>query len=359
MLGYDIGKFFGRPAVNIVQTAIDARSKSEMSIIRPDQCYFQVRLDLMSIASTARWLSEYYSVLRGEIGFGGFGSDATTATMVTPEIPGGDKSHLDRVLVRAQRLTPYQVYRGGAVRIALGLYSAPGDDWAKQFLSFAQAISDVASNASITAAMALAVPIKAAFDELLRRDKVSLQLGLKLDLMEIGLREHKRYVLVGSQQVIEPSALSYEDALLHHRDKPLVGADTVLVALEFAEKHPELYSLPVAKSSRAALESVATAILKGGPDVEANIGEAYRKFAAEAMLSDQLVPADKSRLITEIKASIKDLRDGVQPPTPTRAAKADVTAELEPLKAGKLLELKHVADDEIPKSYSFASAMTL
>lgn len=352
-----IDSFLKRETKEIFAVPISRREESVLPA--PEQCYFDLRLELMNLAANRRLLVEYHPVLTGNVSFGALGSQITTTTLITPEIPGHEeKSRLNRVFLRGQELVPLQVYRGGDIDVALGLYSTPGDDWAKQFLGFAKAVSDVAGVSPLSTAVAVAEPLKVAFDALLSRGNVAIELGIKLDLLRAGLKENNHFVLVGTPQELQKEYLSFDGTDVHYRGRPLQNADVILISLSFLKARPDLYTLPVALSAQKTLKSIAELYIKTGGSAEAE-GELYRRFAAEAMLHDQLTMGDKARLIHETKAAIEELRKTLQEsPMPSRSGGIAEHADPLTMVDAELFKLKQT-DAPVPAQMSMGEAMLL
>ncbi|RWD71065.1 hypothetical protein [Mesorhizobium sp.] len=355
-----IKKFFARESKDIHGVAIDPRSDDDAKIVA-DNCYFQVRLQLMKIANYSRFFREYYPVIHGNITFGSYGNIKDTTVVVTPEIPGEDSSsRLNKVFLRGQNLTEISVYRGGDIGVQIGLYAAPGDDWAQEFLNFAKSISEVANNTSLSAAFAVAGPIKSAIDGLLSRNKLSLQLGLKVQLFAAGLKKNKRFLLIGSGHELEPGTLSFDGTDVVSRGRIVGEADIVLLDLDFVSERDDLSTHPIASSAKSTLDSIVGSLLKGGANSEAEITESYRRFAAEVMVHESFTIGDKARLIAGIKANINEVRGAVGPPASVERSGSDIQSDIANINKHQPDLLQFRAAESVPTGpLSIGDAMSL
>jgi hypothetical protein len=302
-----VDRFFGRERGQVVD-AVQERRQTDHLV--PNMTYFQVALVTMSIADDSRWLESVYPVVHAELSFGAIGAEKRTSVVVTPEVPGSvQRGRLGRVLLRSQRLTPVHVFRGGAIEIALGLYAAPGDDWAQRFMDLAKSVSEAASIAPVNAAMAVARPIKSAFDALLGRGKLTLELGLKIDLLSAGLDKFRQFLVVASDDLLETDRLSFDGTTVRDGGRQLGGADFLVLQVNVLQERGDLATLPIAAAAERAIATAAELLAKGGGNADAAVTEAYRRFVAQAFTDEQITYADRDRLIDGMRSRIKDLRD--------------------------------------------------
>jgi hypothetical protein len=87
------------------------------------------------------------------------------------------RNWLTDIVTLNQTLLGPVLYRGGDLKLMLGLYAVPGEDWAQRFIKVAEGVSQLAMNAPLATAVSMAGIIKTSVENSLGSDGLDLAWG--------------------------------------------------------------------------------------------------------------------------------------------------------------------------------------
>jgi hypothetical protein len=154
--------------------------------IAPNEGYMSVILRSMRIVNVRKGISKFYGAVQSWIAVPQIGQGLAEFQVVsTPsELKNVDAANLDRVLTMDQRILGPIPYRGGDLRLELGLFSIRSADLAGPFLDILTKMSEAAGVSYVTAALPFVQPIKDGINLLAGADKDSiLEIGISRAVM--------------------------------------------------------------------------------------------------------------------------------------------------------------------------------
>jgi len=309
-----VTNFFGAEPTRISIFPFLPRKNDDTHFL-PEHNYFRLTLVQMALREGYGVTSQRYPVVYSNTDFSVIGGTGARSTVVSPMILGqSEPINLERVLIRNQDLTGYIAFRGGSINLALGLYSVPENDWANQFFSLIRTLTDVTASNMLN----LTTVVKRAFDELTGNGKMTLQVGLKLDINS-GLQKYQYVAIIAeTRENIDQNKLNVSNATLHYDGQPLEQNDFILLKVEFSSAREDLPRLEISRSAeeflkKAALLIVETAIKKKNPATEERLVNEYQLFIAQVFSSSEsLIASDRTRLISSVDERIKELYKAFQ-----------------------------------------------
>lgn len=299
-----------------------------------EETYLRLRLARMFLHDRRELFKTQYPVLHALFGFAGLDGKVEVHHVARPELAGGgDQQDLDRVVVLDQTLLGPILYRGGDMNVLLGLYAVPADNWAQRFIDLAEGISQLAINATLTAAVSMAVTLKKAVGGTLGQNGFPLKLGLDKELRANDWLAPGYLVMIAApDDALDVKALVVEDGeLFTPQGRIYRDHDYITLALELTDSRSDWQSLGYGHQWQSLLKLASHA-----NDVE-RVKEAYITFSAAIMASEDLSWKDRSAIVALAQERVRQIREA-------RVADTFLTA----LRGGdQLEELMTVRDDEL------------
>jgi hypothetical protein len=187
----------------------------------------------------------------------------------------------------------------------LGLYAAPADDWAQRFIQLAEGVSQLAVNATLTTAVALAGTIKGVLEKVLDSGGLDLKLGLDKELKEnVWLAPGYLVMIAAPEDTIDFGRLTVEDGELLKRSGGVYSDhDYIVLAIEVSSRRSDWQSLGYGSLWQSLLKTAADA-----DDIE-RVKETYATFSGAILASSDLSWSDRSAIVALAQQRIKAIRD--------------------------------------------------
>ncbi len=272
--------------------------------VEPNKGYVHIFLKSMRLVNVRKGLSKFYPAVHSHITIQHkSGSLAEFNTVTTPKHLGElDEKNLDRVIDFNKRLLGPIPYRGGDLKMDVGLFSIKSADLAKPFLDLLSQISEMAGVSYISAVIPYIEPLKLGINFLTSgSDESVLEIGLSkvFNPLETGyyvvMRAPKNEIDAGNLM------LSEHDFKLITRDGFAVQDYPYLVLeITMTEKRDDWYMIPeIAK----AYQELQLSIQQGN---EENIRLNHHIVKKVIITSRDLIPADAKAIINAIETEMQD-----------------------------------------------------
>jgi hypothetical protein len=319
--------------------------KNESSTVRAfelEETYFKLKLSRMFIRHSREFFQTKYPVVHALMRFAGMDEILEVHQVITPSVPGdAGAGELKKVIMVDQILLGPILYRGDSLELLIGLYAAPGDDWAEKFISLAQSVSAIAIQGPVSTAIALAKPVKESIDGLLKTDSLKLKTGLKSTL------EKKNWFQPGYLAIISAPANEVDQRSLRVKEGILVQSsngkyyeehDYFLLEIEALDRREDWQRLGFGSLWNRLLE------LAAEEDDKERVGEKYMQFTGAVLASPDLSWTDRQTIVKLAQDKI------------TRIRELRSTAFLETLRSEDELDrlkiLKNVSSSEFQRARS-------
>lgn len=272
-----------------------------------EETYFKLKLSRMFLRHSREFFQTKYPVVHALMRFAGMDEILEVHQVITPSVPGdASTGELKQVIVVDQVLLGPILYRGDSLELLIGLYAAPGDDWAEKFIALAQSVSAIAIQGPVSTAIALAKPVKESIDGLLKTDSLKLKTGLKSTL------EKKNWFQPGHLAVISAPANEVDQRSLRVEDGTLVQSgngqfyeehDYLLLEIEALDRREDWQRLGFGSLWNRLLE------LAAEEDDKERVGEKYMQFTGAVLASPDLSWTDRQTIVKLAQDKIARIRE--------------------------------------------------
>ena len=271
-----------------------------------EESYLRLRLARMFLKDRRVLFQTKYPVVNALMRFSGLEGPVEVNIVARPELAGDDnKGNLDDIVTLDQTLLGPLLYRGGDLDLMLGLYAAPADDWAQRFIQLAEGVSQLAVNATLTTAVALAGTVKGVLEKVLDSGGLDLKLGLDQELKEnVWLAPGYLVMIAAPENSINFENLTVEGGELKKRSGGVYSDhDYIVLAIEVTNQRSDWQGLGYGNLWQSLLKTAADA-----DDIE-RVKEAYATFSGAILASSDLSWSDRSAILAVAQQRIKTIRD--------------------------------------------------
>lgn len=254
--------------------------------ITPNTEYLNIMLKSMRIVDVRKGLSKFYATVHSHIEIDHLSGKKATFNYVTT--PGNleklDGTKIDRVINMNRRLLGPVAYRGGDIKMEVGLFSIKEADLAAPFINLLTGMSSLGGVSFISAALPYAKPLQ---------DGIELLTGSGDDtILEIGINMEMDKISTGYFVVMraEKDAINKEDLVVSKEDYKLVNKDG-----EAIEDYPYMVFEISAAEGRDDWFNI--------PD----ISSAYNKMNEEVQKGDYTAASDALKMFKRVAYTCPDL----------------------------------------------------
>ncbi|MBK8986360.1 MAG: hypothetical protein IPM39_09805 [Chloroflexi bacterium] len=271
-----------------------------------EESYLRLRLARMFLKNRRELFKTHYPVVNAQMHFPGLDGEVEVNFVVQPDLPGqGEGAELVDVVTMNQTLLGPVLYRGGDLKLLLGLYAVPGEDWAQRFIKVAEGVSQLAMSAPLATAVSLANVIKTSVENSFASDSLDLRLGLDSELRAGDWLQTGYLVMIAApDEQLNPGALRITDGELRDADGNIYTAhDYLVLAIEVTSQRSDWQALGYGTLWQKLLKTAADA-----DDIQA-VKESYTTFSGAILASADLSWSDRSAIATLAQQRIKAIRD--------------------------------------------------
>jgi len=270
--------------------------------IRPNEKYVSVFLRSMRIVHTRKLWKKFYPVVHSYISLPHrSGHIAEFQVVASPsKLLELDGTRIDRVIAVNQRLLGPTPYRGGDLKMELGLFSVNSSDFAKPFLSILETMATTAGVSFVGAAKPFVDPLKKGIELLSGAKDLNLDIGVATDFdkPETGYF----YVMGAPKGSLESEDLkvSSDYKLIERSGRAVSQYPYLLFSIDSSSKRDEWFVIPEISSAHKELYR-----LVGAAGKRAEIEDALQAFRRTVLTSPDLLTADAERLVAEVTKDVE------------------------------------------------------
>jgi hypothetical protein len=270
-----------------------------------EESYLRLRLARMFLKNRRELFKTHYPVVNALMRFAGLDGDVEVNFIVQPQLPADGGGGLTDIVTLNQTLLGPVLYRGGDLKLMIGLYAAPGEDWAQRFIKVAEGVSQLALNAPLATAVSMAGIIKTSVENSLGSNGLDLKLGLDKELTQNSWLTPGHLVMIAApDETVNPGALKVEDGELRTASGSVYTAhDYMVVAIEVSSQRSDWQSLGYGSLWQKLLKTAAEA-----DDIQA-VKDNYTTFSGAILASSDLSWPDRSAIVATAQQRIKAIRD--------------------------------------------------
>ena len=270
-----------------------------------EESYLRLRLSRMFLKNRRELFKTHYPVVNALIRFAGLDGEVEVNFIVQPQLPGSSQGSLADVVTLNQTLLGPILYRGGDLKLMLGLYAAPAEDWAQRFLKVAEGVSQLALNAPLATAISMATIIKSSVETSLGSDGLDLKLGLDKELSPNEWLTPGHLVMIAApDEAMDTSTLKVENGELRTASgRVYTDHDYIVVAIEVSSQRSDWQSLGYGTLWQKLLKTAADA-----DDIQA-VKDSYATFSGAILASSDLSWPDRSAIVATAQQRIKAIRE--------------------------------------------------
>lgn len=277
----------------------------EIKDLKPDEEYLNIILKSMRIVNVRIGFSKFYGAVHSFISVphkSGLVADFNVIT--TPgQLAELDKSGLDNVITQNIRLLGPVPYRGGDIKVEMGLFSIKSADLAKPFISLLSEVSDLAGVSFIKAVEPYTKPLETGIDLLLGNKDTSLEIGLSKTYTNSISTGYYVAMRAPANKINTDDLKIESDYTLVNKSGTRISDYPYIVFQIYSEKQrSDWTSIPDIRESYTNLHAEA----KKGDKMD-DIKAALTHFKKTALLSYDLTSADSSNLVKLVQKEISDV----------------------------------------------------
>ncbi|MFL6311976.1 MAG: hypothetical protein ACJ71W_07700 [Terriglobales bacterium] len=270
-------------------------------LIKPRTSYISIFLHSMRIVDVRKGWNKFYPAVHSYISIPHQGGEAAEFQVVTSpsKMLELDAAHVDRVIAVNHRLLGPAPYRGGDLKIEIGLFSVKSSDLAKPFLSVLETMATTAGVSFVTVAKPFVDPIKMGLELLTGSHDLTLEIGLAttLNKPETGYF----FVMRAARGTLDVSDLrvAKDGRLVDRSNQPVSNYPYLVFRVEASDARDDWFLIPDIAAIHSELQK----------SVRAGKGTATEQLLAEfkrvVLTSPDLLPNDAQRLANEITAEVE------------------------------------------------------
>jgi hypothetical protein len=275
----------------------------------------------------------HYPVVNAQMSFAGLDGDVEVNFIVQPALPTqSDQAALVDVVTLNQTLLGPVLYRGGDLKLMLGLYAVPGEDWAQRFIKVAEGVSQLAMNAPLATAVSLASVVKTSVENSFASDGLDLRLGLDGELQAGNWLKPGYLVMIAApDNAVNPGSLRVDEGELRDAaGKIYTEHDYLVLAIEVTRQRSDWQSLGYGTVWQKMLKTAADS-----DDVQA-VRDSYTAFSGAILASSDLSWSDRSAIVAAAQQRVKEIRE-LRSGADFITKQAHATLQLERLRRARLV----------------------
>ncbi|SER90764.1 DNA/RNA non-specific endonuclease [Pedobacter rhizosphaerae] len=301
----------------------------------PDRCYLHVFLRSMKILNTRELWKNYYPTTHSHIELGDIsGKTANFNTVTTPgNLQAIDAAHVDLIVNISQRLLGPVPYRGGGLKLEIGLFSIKEQDLLKPFVSLLSNLSTLGGVSFLSAALPYAKPLEDGISLLTNTADTRLEIGLNTEFKDLTTG----YYVVMRKDVDEINInevhVSPNDyRLLDKHGKTIKDAPYMVLEIMASTTREDYYNIPEVAASYNSLRS----LLATGKTDEAKA--ALENLKRVMYNSPELIFSDSKEIFKKISQQVSEQLESLSP------TKVSINGQLESLTLPKQLFLPELSE---------------
>jgi len=271
-------------------------------LIKARSAYISIFLHSMRIVDVRSVWNKFYPAVHSYISIPHQGGEAAEFQVVIApsRMLELDAAHVDRVITLNQRLLGPTPYRGGDLKIEIGLFSVKSTDLAKPFLSVLEIMATTAGVSFFAMAKPFVDPLKKGLELLTGSNDLTLEIGLAttLNKPETGYF----FVMRAARGTIDVSSLNVanDGRLVDQKNQPVSNYPYLVFRIEASYDREDWFLIPDIASIYSELQKSVRAGKRA--DTEQLLGT----FKRTVLTSPDLLPHDAQRLAKEVSAQVEE-----------------------------------------------------
>jgi len=268
--------------------------------ISPNSSYLSITLRSARIVDIRRGWSKFYPVVHSYSSVPHRSGELAEFQVVNSpsKLSELDSSHLDRIINLNHRLLGPTPYRGGDLKMEVGLFSVKSGDLAKPFLGVLETMATAAGVSFVSVAKPFVDPLKKGLELLFGSSDLSLELGLATTTD----RPETEYFFVmrAERGTVKLSDLKVADdfRLVDHSDHAVGEYPYLVFSVEASNSRDDFFMIPDIANVYLELQDAA----RKGKRAEAE--EVFSAFRRTALTSPDLLSKDAQKLIETTKEEL-------------------------------------------------------
>jgi hypothetical protein len=268
--------------------------------IAADECYLEIYLESLRLKYARRFATTFQGVVYAFANLAVEGQEsADLAAVSTPnELAKLDGKSLDRVIVLSKKIMGPVAWRGGDLKVQIGLFSVETGNIVGDVLSLVTAISSQAGLSFVSQIEGF-VPLITKGMDLIAGQRQQTELEVAID-RTFQPDKAATYAIINVDKSQETRAFTIDptDMKILADGKPLEEAYCVF-SIRASKQRTEWGDIPALKDKyRLIMDKIKANDMKGA-------GEALTAFKLETLTSPDLIPADAQALYAKAEARVK------------------------------------------------------
>ena len=282
---------------------------------KSDEHYFRVMLSQMFLTKDVKWFQAWYPAVHSlvECSFAGdvvaIPNVADSSRLLTQQ---DGKGH---VIARNFTLVPLMPFKGGEVRMVVGLFAVQGQNTLNNFIGVMSDFAKLLAVPQLSSALSVAAPLSKGIQTLFGGTG-GMHLGFHDTFVGAGghneLTNGYMALIHATERKVDPKSLFVvEDelrvgtGLKDGEHAPFQQNDFMLIHVEVRPDRDDFNQLPsIAKSFGQAIEAIG--------DLDDEKAEThFRQALVAAMRAPELTKADKRRVVELLKADFQEAKAGL------------------------------------------------
>ncbi|WP_130854968.1 hypothetical protein [Olivibacter jilunii] len=304
---------FSKDAENWLFRKLAATQTPEMrqhTIIEADGGYLSIRLKSMRIVKTRSGFNKFYPTVHSHLELSYIGSGTAKFNVVTTptNLVELDGKNVDKVINVNRTLLDSVPYRGGNVKLEIGLFSIQEDNLASPFITLLTKMSKLGGVSFISAALPYVEPLEEGIKLLTGSDvKQKLEIGVCTELNEISTGLF--VVMRANDNDVDVSKLSIkgdEFALIDRSGKPVKDYPYMVFEIAASDKRTDFFKIPdIASAYNDLRKAVQT------NDFE-KVKEAKNFFRVILLTSPDLLTKDAQNIFNQVDKEVNEIMNTTQ-----------------------------------------------
>lgn len=287
--------------LNDEQVPEDPKGSSPVGV---NDGYLNITLRSMRIVNVRRFTSKFYGVVHSHVSLGHLsGEDAVFQNVTTPsELKKIDPKNLDRIIAVNMPIVEQVPYRGGNVKLEMGLFSVKETDLAGPFIDLLESMARQAGVGVVSAAIPFVQPLKKGIDAIIGTDSDTiLEIGVStnFDPPKTGwfvvMRAPKESNIVPSLSVTP-----HDFRLVVKTDgQPLKDYPYMVFTISHSRQRNDWFKLPYLKETYQKIREA----LREGKYTDAE--DQIVIFRRAALTSGDLLSEDANRIVGLVEEEVR------------------------------------------------------
>lgn len=276
--------------------------------IEPDECYVEIFVESLRLKKARKFGTTFHGLVYSFVRLAQEAEeDAELAAISKPDkLAQMDAANLDRVITMSTQMMGAVPWRGGALRLELGLFSIKSGNLMSPLLDYVARVSS-AGGISFIGQVKPFLPLITEGMDLIARQSKEAVIEVAIDTTLTPEKSRLCAVIAVPKPNINPADLTLDptDRKLLHRGLPLEEAYCVF-SIRRTDQKADFGAIPDIKAGWAALKSAILSADANQADV------AMAAFSRTVLVSADLITRDKTRLI----AKAREMKEGAFPTGP-------------------------------------------